>query len=122
MSNNQVTPERIRAVYLSPHQDDICFSLGALTRRVSGGILINIFSLSSYTDESLHLPLDVHLVSKLRDREDDEFVHQCGLAKQNLDQLDSPLRNRRPYDTTDRFGEVDQLRPILSACLASLAS
>jgi hypothetical protein len=113
---------QIRAVYLSPHQDDICFSLGALAWKIRRGVLVNVFSISNYTDEALHLPLDSHLVSSIRDREDDEFALQCELTKYNLDQLDSPLRNRRPYDRTDHLVEVEQLSPILSRCLANFMS
>jgi len=113
---------QVRAVYLSPHHDDICFSLGALTGKIRGGILVNIFSISSYADEALHLPLDPRLVSRIRNQEDDGFALRCGLTKHNLDQLDSPLRNRGPYDPMDRLGEVEQFAPLLRVCLASLSS
>src|SRR5207248_8520035 len=97
----------VRAVYLSPHHDDICFSLGALTTKIRGGVLVNIFSISSYTDEALHLSLDPRLVSQIRNQEDDGFALKCGLTKHNLDQPDSPLRNRGPYDSRNRLGEVE---------------
>jgi hypothetical protein len=111
---------QIIAVYLSPHHDDVCFSLGGLIRKINGGILVNVFSISNYTDEALRLPSDFRLVSRIRDQEDDEFARRCGLTKHNLEQLDSPLRSREPYDQMHRLEEVMRLSPILSCCLAGI--
>src|SRR5690348_18335858 len=115
-------PEPIRAVYLSPHQDDICFSLGELATKLPNGALINIFSISDYTNEALQLPAEPHLVSQIRDQEDDEFALWCGLKKYNLEQLDSPLRGWDPFDTDDLSDEVDQLSQALHDLLAKMTN
>lgn len=112
--------EPIRAVYLSPHQDDVCFSLGELATKLRDGALINIFSISDYTDEALQLPSEPHLVSQIRDQEDDEFALWCGLKKYNLKQLDSPLRGWDPFDTNDLSDEVDQISQVLINLLATM--
>src|SRR4051794_35521153 len=108
-----------RAVYLSPHQDDICFSLGALGRRL-GGILINIFTISGYTEPALALSGDPDVVSQIRDEEDRQFAVNCGLTRHNLGLLDSPLRGQAPFDAANLTGEIELLRPVLNDLLARL--
>lgn len=109
------------AVYLSPHHDDIAFSLGCLAKKLSG-TLVDIFSISSYTHESLGLPHDVETVSRLRNEEDDRFARACGLSKMSLDQLDSPLRGRAPFDGNGRAGEVEDLCRLLKERLSPLSN
>src|SRR5438067_9936350 len=108
-----------RAVYLSPHHDDVCFSVGQLVRQLMCGAPVNIFSISKYTDEVLQLPADANLVSQIRDREDDEFALLCGLTKRNLNQLDSPMRDLDPFDVKDLSNDVEQLSELLRPFFAS---
>lgn len=109
----------VRAIYLSPHHDDVCFSLGALARKL-GGVLINVFTVSSYT-AALPYSSDPVVVSRIRDEEDRKFALNCGLTRYNLNQLDSPLRGRDPFDPTDLSAEVELLRPILRHLISRLA-
>jgi hypothetical protein len=108
-------------IYLSPHHDDACFSLATVARRL-GGVLVNVFTISAYTDEELRLSTDPAFVSDLRDREDLAFAQACGLMRTNLGQLDSPLRNRDPFDATEIGGDVEELRPHLRRTLRELAT
>src|SRR6476619_5204407 len=104
------------AIYLSPHHYDICFSLGCIAKKLPG-TLVNIFSISDYTHESLGLPHEVETVSRMRDEEDNRFALACGLSKLNLDQFDSPLRNRAPFDVSARAEEVETLCRLLKGRL-----
>jgi hypothetical protein len=107
-------------IYLSPHQDDACFSLATAALRL-GGVVLNLFTISAYTDEELKLSTDPAVVSKIRDAEDLAFAQACGLIRYNLDRLDSPLRGRDPFDATDTARDVEELRPHLRRALDDLA-
>jgi len=60
-------------VYLSPHNDDVCFSIGHLADRF-GGELVNLFTRSRYVAVEMEPPSDsearVEAVSRLRQQED----------------------------------------------------
>ena len=79
-------------VFLSPHIDDVAFSVGAtlLDGRFSSATVINVFSLSrsAYDDD------DVDRVSVARRQEDDRFFQnvQIPVKRLFLDRVDAPLR------------------------------
>jgi hypothetical protein len=106
-------------IYLSPHHDDACFSLATAALRL-GGVVLNLFTISAYTDEDLKLSTDPTVVSRIRDAEDLAFAEASGLARFNLDRLDSPLRDRDPFDATDIAPDVEELRPYLRRALDGL--
>jgi hypothetical protein len=106
-------------IYLSPHHDDACFSLATVALRL-GGVVLNLFTISAYTDEELKLSTDAAAVSKIRDAEDLAFAQACGLMRYNLDRLDSPLRDRDPFDATEVDRDVEELRPHLRRALDDL--
>jgi hypothetical protein len=109
-------------IYISAHHDDVCFSIGQLCQRLGGGSLLNVFSLSNYTHESLCIPGDVNHVSALRDKEDAAFASLCGLRRINLELLDAPLRGRRPFDKSERENEGKLIGPrLMNATLELLA-
>jgi len=45
-------------IYLQPHSDDVCFSLGALAHRRRRGLLLTVFSIAHMLlhVRALHLP------------------------------------------------------------------
>lgn len=105
-------------VYLSPHHDDICFSLGSLVQRLRAGRLVNIFTVSSYTERDPPTgPEDYRNVSRLRDAEDERFARQSQLTRHDLHQIDCPLRGRDPFDASELDDEVGSLRRVLSPLL-----
>lgn len=90
--------------FLSPHVDDVAFSLGAalLDGRLGGGVLVNVFSVSNCTADDADR--DVARVSALRRAEDRAFLARLPVALDAiyLDRLDAPLRLNVPEDEVCR--------------------
>jgi len=100
MSNNaqpsnfgDVSP---RDIYLQPHSDDICFSLGAFAHKRHCGILLTVFAVSAY------VPLRpgaaraaAETVTKTRQAEDKAFAEACGLSTEDLDLKDAALMGQQ---------------------------
>ena len=87
------------SVYLSPHHDDVCFSLGGLVARSRGGWLINLFTRSGYSvvPPGGSRP-DVETVTRIRTDEDDAFARACGMTKLDLGLTDAALEVRDIFD------------------------
>lgn len=67
-------------VYLAPHSDDICFSLGAFAYRRRAGILLTVFPISGYVAPRAGVPRPPpDQVTKIRMAEDRKFAAACGL-------------------------------------------
>lgn len=98
---------RCMDIYLSPHHDDIGFSLGHTAQR-SGGALVNLFSRSSYVAADMALPADhearIAAVTALRRKEDELFAARAGLTRHDLQLSEPPVRGISPFD-------LDDLRP-----------
>jgi hypothetical protein len=99
-------------IYLSPHHDDVCFSIGNLASRL-GGDLLNLFTTSRYVGADLELPADeaerVQVVSRLRRMEDEAFARAAGLARRGFGFREPRLVGHAPFDLTDLTPEVDML-------------
>lgn len=110
-------------LYLAPHFDDICFSLGAFVRRKRRGILLTLFSNSAYVARPDDLDVEAgdrtKAISALRRAEDLAFAREVGLRQVMAGLDEAPLRGRAPFDT-DKAGEDATLldRPILDTILA----
>lgn len=109
-------------VYLSPHHDDVCFSLGGLTSRKRGGWLVNLFTRSNY---SVRLPPhtagDTETITAMRTREDIAFADACALTRIDLGLSDAPLRGRRPMDLSGVEDDLAVLRRPLLDCLSQIS-
>jgi len=111
-------------VYLSPHFDDICFSLGGLASR-EGGDLINIFTRSSYVAKDIALPEQedarAEAISRLRDQEDRQFAEAARLKRHDIGLWEPALMGWDPFDLTSFDTEVAalsaRLLPLLLAML-----
>jgi len=81
-------------VALSPHIDDLAFSLGAaiLSNCFSSMLVINIFSVSQSTIDDRNW--DVTKITRVRKQEDREFFNLTKARVESiyLDRLDAPLR------------------------------
>lgn len=97
-------------VYLSPHSDDICFSLAALVSRRRRGRLVTIFSKSNY-----HVFQGEHIddVTQTRKSEDKLFANACGLQSVHLDHQDAPIRGMAPFDLTNALQTSTLIEPSL---------
>lgn len=110
-------------VYLSPHYDDVCFSLGHLAGR-QGGTVVNLFTLGRYVAVDMTLPADdwarVEVISQLRHREDRLFTEALGLARRDLGLWEPALLGHGPFDLTSIEVEVAALSARLMPCIQSL--
>ena len=99
-------------LYLSPHHDDVCFSIGNLAARL-GGEVWNLFTISRYVGADMDLPPEgperVAVVSRLRWREDEAFVRAARLAHRGFGFREPRLVGHDPFDLTDLAPEVDML-------------
>ena len=91
-------------LYLSPHFDDICFSLGGFVARRRQGILLTFFSnsihVAKHTDDpgraiSNRLPV----ISALRREEDLAFAQEVGLHQVVAGLDEATFRGRNSWDT-----------------------
>lgn len=110
-------------VYLSPHTDDVCFSIGHLAGRL-GGDLVNLFTLSRWAAIKMELPADeaaqAEVVSRLRRQEDQQFAQAAGLVPHDLGLREAPLRGSEPFDLADLDVDLAALSASLSPYLLAL--
>jgi hypothetical protein len=95
-------------LYLSPHFDDICFSLGAYVSRKQRGIVLTIFSNSQHVANPVYKRVAVGdcktAISDLRRAEDLTFVQEVGMRQLVAGLDEAPIRGRDPFDL-DRSAE-----------------
>jgi len=110
-------------VYLSPHLDDVCFSIGHLASQ-AGGHLVNLFTRSSYVGARLSLPANaeerVEFISRLRQREDRLFTEAAQLVRHDLGLSEPALLDHGPFDLTDLEVEIAALSSRLMPALSML--
>ena len=111
-------------VYLSPHNDDVCFSIAHIASRFRGD-LVNLFTRSCYVAVNIELPSDeeerIELISQLRRQEDQLFTEAAGLVRHDLGLSEPALIGYDPFDLTDVKSEAgalsERLIPFLSSML-----
>ncbi|NTV97039.1 MAG: hypothetical protein HGA75_16770 [Thiobacillus sp.] len=122
------------AIYLSPHHDDVCFSLGWTALNGPGGHLVNLCSRSNYTVRGPcagHRPkgitrllcgstLVAGWISRRRAQEDAAFARRCRLARHDLGLADARLAGRSLWHWHDLDQEADTLASHLLEWLARL--
>jgi LmbE family N-acetylglucosaminyl deacetylase len=85
-------------IYLSPHSDDICYSLGILALRRRAGTLLTVFPVTSYSVSSPRRnPAEIASVTRLRKAEDAEFAAACGMRIRYLGFSDALTRGYAPF-------------------------
>lgn len=112
-------------VFLSPHIDDVAYSLGAalLSSLCKAGRIVNVFTISNCTADDR--PLTTRVITELRKREEADFIaHLPGSYEaEHLDRVDAPLRlgisDADVFDARlDASGfECDELQEQLALCL-----
>jgi LmbE family N-acetylglucosaminyl deacetylase len=85
-------------VYLSPHCDDIAFSIGRFAQVRGRGRLVTLFSRSAFTSKPGLADLPVDTVTALRQAEERRFADLCGLALTHFDMPEAPLRGFGPTE------------------------
>ncbi len=110
-------------LYLSPHHDDICFSLGHFAGRYRGA-LVNLYTRSRYVAAALDLPADetarVEAVTRLRREEDLRFAQAAQLTRHDLDLPEPALLGRHSRDLTELDDEIATLSARLIPVLLDL--
>ncbi len=103
-------------VYLSPHFDDIAFSLGVFAQARRAGRLLNVFTRSGYVAAPDLRGASTAEVSAMRREEDRRFAEACGLVATNLDLDEAPLRGHGAMDTAKATFELPELgAPVIQA-------
>jgi hypothetical protein len=112
-------------VYLSPHNDDVCFSIAHIASRFRGD-LVNLFTRSRFVKAvNIELPSDeeerIEVISQLRRQEDQLFTEAAGLVRHDLGLSEPALIGYDPFDLTDVKSEAgalsERLIPFLSSML-----
>ena len=100
-------------IFLSPHHDDVCFSLAATVLARRGGELINLFTRSEHVAAKLALPADrrarVREVTRLRTEEDRAYAARSLLRRHDLMLAEPSLLGFHPFSTRELAREVEQL-------------
>lgn len=111
-------------IYLSPHYDDIAFSLGARVAAMPGGRLVNLFTRSGYVagTPTDHWPdaATIERVMVLRREEDTAFSTRCQLERLDLGLEEPPVRRRSPWDLAGLADDIEQVRAPLTQLLGAL--
>ena len=96
-------------IYLSPHSDDVCFSLGCLAKQRRAGSLITVFSISHYRADQPSLHAEQTLATtRQRLIEDATFARACGLSASVLEHPDAMARGQQSFDSA-RYVDAEQL-------------
>jgi glycosyltransferase involved in cell wall biosynthesis len=97
-----ITASSQHDLYLSPHLDDICLSLGGFVRRRKTGVLLTIFSRSDFVCRAMPLPSDkndrVMLISEIRRAENEAFAQRVGLLTRYGELAEALVRGRDAFD------------------------
>ncbi|WP_137931196.1 hypothetical protein [Mesorhizobium comanense] len=112
-------------LYLSPHCDDICFSLGAFARRRQQGVLLTLFSRSGYVAQpdtvSARGDERIAVISVLRLREEQAFARQAGLRLSLAGLDEAPLRGHHPFDITGVDEDARRLNAVIAEAIFATA-
>jgi hypothetical protein len=105
-------------IYLSPHSDDICFSLGCLARQRLAGSLITVFPISFYRADQVPIN-EGQMLATTRQRlmEDAAFAQACGLSVNMLDYPDALARGQGAFDSAQYAGASQLIQGRLIAAL-----
>jgi hypothetical protein len=108
-------------VFLSPHRDDVCFSLGGLAMR-TGGHLISLFTESQYTVNTAgdFSKATIERVTHIRRLEDQLFISRCRMKESELHWPEAPLRGYNPFDGQERKAELVKFGPQLLELLHAI--
>jgi len=109
-------------LFLSPHSDDVCFSLGDLAARRGAGTLLTVYSRSRHIAGPAAKAASVDEVTARRLAEDAAFAAACNLAVEDLELSEAPLRGHRPFELDGLAREVETLEPLLLDRIRGLAA
>jgi len=101
----------VRALFVSPHSDDICLSLGALSSHLQARKhLVTVFSLSCWAEPTWVGSRDTRDVTAARREEDRGYCDLNDFAYHSLDLADSSVRHVRVGNLRLRSGHEELLQ------------
>lgn len=107
-------------VYLQPHSDDICFSLGGFALRSRRGVLLTVCPVSGYVPlEPGQMAPPAQAVTEMRISEDRAFARACGLDTQFLD---NPCGSLLEYEPFDLARAEENMRRVAQSVMEALHS
>jgi hypothetical protein len=113
------------AVFISPHHDDVCFSLAGMVVTRRGGQLVNVFTQSDYAVVPMPFFEDrgkrIKYITDLRTAEDLAFAHACKLTRHDLMLEESSALGIHPFDLTGIGPDVELLDSVLIEYVVGLA-
>jgi LmbE family N-acetylglucosaminyl deacetylase len=117
------TDASVSDLYLSPHSDDICFSLGGLAEHRRAGTLLTILPISGYVPTppgAARPPADQ--VTRTRKAEDEAFAAACGLRARFLNMRCASLLGRGSRDLSWAGENADRIEPVLMKAVMNAAA
>lgn len=104
-------PESKDDIFLAPHSDDICFSLGHLAQKRHAGALLTVFPISQYcADQTLCNPANIGQITRKRLSEDSAFAELCGLTPSRLEFHDASARGELPFDARHAYKLANKIQ------------
>ena len=86
-------------IYLQPHSDDICFSLGVFAYRRHSGTLLTVFPISNYVPPRPGVTTrSKERITTTRMAEDAAFAEACGLSNRLLELEGAVELGQKPFD------------------------
>ncbi|MDR3465950.1 MAG: hypothetical protein P4M07_08415 [Xanthobacteraceae bacterium] len=109
-------------VYLQPHSDDICFSLGAFADARHRGRLLTVFPTAGYVATRPGAAAQpVEQVTRVRLAEDQAFADLCGLETKTVDLAGASVLGHPSFDLGFADDNATRTRGPLMAALRALA-
>lgn len=116
----------VKHVFISPHFDDVCFSLGNYITSCQNSCLVNVFSRCNYIANltilnSFGNSVDrTEEISRIRAEEDKKFCFQNGLIQKNLGLSESTVVGKHPFDLDGIDSEIATVSNVLIQGLIDL--
>src|ERR1700704_4348780 len=107
-------------LYLSPHSDDICFSLGGLAHRRQRVMLLTILPISGYVPthpDRAPPPADQGTATRMGEAA--RFAAACGLSARFLNLSDAPYLGHASRDLRWVEQNVERIEPALMKVLSN---
>ncbi len=109
-------------VFLQPHRDDICFSLGAFAARQIGSLMITICTVSDWVHpQAVPVRPSQEDVTSMRKVEDQAFADDAGLASHFFALPEAPIMGWSPWDLSRAIENQQRVETPLLAELARIA-
>lgn len=113
----------MKALFVSPHCDDICLSIGGFAAAVEApSVLVTVFSDSDWVDPSWSGEIPNGDVSSLREQEDRAYCARMGFERIALGLPDSGVRHAGQGDLRRASGDESRLVDGIAQALAAIVA